>query len=64
MRPENFNLDLLGNRALLLKGLKNNKAPDSDSVVNVFFKYGGYEVKKKLLKIMNYVFKNRNCFAI
>ena len=47
MRPENFNLDLLGNRALLLKGLKNNKAPASDSVVNEFFKYGGYEVKKK-----------------
>jgi len=36
MRPENFNLDLLGNRALLLKGLKNNKAPASDSVVNEF----------------------------
>ena len=36
----------------LLKGLKNNKAPCADSEVNEFLKYGGYEVRNKLLKSM------------
>ena len=38
--------------ARVLKGLKNNKAPGSDSVTNEFLKYGGSEVRNKLLKIM------------
>ena len=37
----------------LLQGLKNNKAPGTKSVANEFFKHNGYEVKSKLLKIMN-----------
>jgi hypothetical protein len=37
----------------VLKILKNNKAPDADRVVNEFLKYGGYEIRNKLLKIMN-----------
>ena len=40
----------------MLKGLKNNKAPGADSVENEFLKYGGSEVRNKLLKIMNMIF--------
>ena len=41
--------------ATVLKGIKNNKAPGADSVVNNFFKYGGSMVGNKLLKIMNMI---------
>ena len=34
--------------ATVLKGLKNNKAPGADSVINQFLKYGGSEVRNKL----------------
>ena len=44
--------------AIVLKGLKNNKAPCADSVINEFFKYGGTDVRSKLLKIMNMIFEN------
>ena len=43
--------------ATLLKGLKNNKALGADSVINEFLKYGGSEVRNKLLKIMNMIFE-------
>ena len=43
--------------ALMLKGLKNNKTLDADSVVNEFLKYGGSEVRNRLLKIMNMIFE-------
>ena len=43
--------------ATVLSGLKNNKAPDADTVVNEFLKYGGYEVRNKLLKNMNMIFE-------
>ena len=36
----------------VIKGLKNNKTPGTYSVINEFFKYGGHEVRNKLLKIM------------
>ena len=42
--------------AIVLKGLKNNKAPGADSLVNEFLKYSGSEVRNKLLKIMNMIF--------
>ena len=41
----------------VLKGLKNDEAPGTDSVVNEFLKYGGYEIRNKLLKIMNVIFE-------
>ena len=41
--------------ATVLKGLRNNKAPGADSVINEFLKYGGSEVRNKLLKIMNMI---------
>ena len=41
----------------LLKGLKNNKAPRADSMIIEFLKYGGSEVRNKLLKIMNMILK-------
>ena len=34
-----------GELATVLKGLKNNKAPGADSVINKFLKYGGSEVR-------------------
>ena len=40
-----------------VKGLKNNKASGADNVVNEFLKYGGSEVRHKLLKVMNMIFK-------
>ena len=40
--------------ATVLKGLKNNKAPSADSVINEFLKY---EFRNKLLKIMNMIFE-------
>ena len=43
--------------ATVLKGLKTNKAPGADSVVNEFLKYGGSEVRNKLLKIMKLIFE-------
>ena len=43
--------------ATVLKGLKNNKAPGADSMINEFLKYGGPEVRNKLLKIMNMIFE-------
>ena len=39
------------------KRIKNNKATGTNSVVNEFLKYGGSEVRNKLLKIMNMVFE-------
>jgi len=42
---------------IVLKELKNNKAPDVDSVVNEFLKYCGSKVRNKILKIMNVIFK-------
>ena len=44
--------------ATVLKGLKNNKAPGAGSVVNEFLHYDGFEVRNKLLKIMNMILKN------
>jgi hypothetical protein len=41
----------------VLKGLKNNKALGANRVVNEFLKYGGSEVRNKLLKIMNTIFE-------
>ena len=43
--------------AAVLNGLKNNKAPGADSVVHDFLKYGGFEVRNYLLKIMNMILK-------
>ena len=43
--------------ATVLKGLKNNKAPGADTVVNQFLKYGGSEARNKLLKILNVIFE-------
>ena len=43
--------------ATVLKGLKNYKAIGADSVINEFLKYGGSEVRNKLLKITNTIFE-------
>ena len=43
--------------ATVLRGLKNNKAPGADSMINEFLKHGGSEVRNKLLKIMNMIFE-------
>ena len=42
----------------LLKWLKNNKVLGADSVVNGFLIHGGYEVRNKLMKIMDMIFEN------
>ena len=41
----------------VLYGLKNNTASVADSTGNEFLKYGGSEVRSKLLKIMNMIFE-------
>ena len=38
-------LDVKEELATVLQGLKNNKAPGADSVINEFLKYSGSEVK-------------------
>ena len=38
--------------AAVQKGLKHNKAPGADRVENEFLKYGGSEVRNKLLKYL------------
>ena len=48
----------------VLKGLKNNKAPGADSVVNEFLKYGDSKVRNKLLKIINIIFKKGEYLVI
>ena len=45
--------------ATVLNGLKHNKAPGADTVINEFFKYGDAEVRYKLLKIMNIIFEKK-----
>ena len=35
--------------ATVLKGLRNNKAPGADSMINEFLKYGGSRVRNKEL---------------
>ena len=40
-----------------LKGRRNNRAPGVVSLVNEFLKYGGSEVRNKLMKIMNMIFE-------
>ena len=55
---------LWGKLATVLKGLKNIKAPGADSIANEFLKYGGSEVRNKLLKIMNIVFEKRKYVMI
>ena len=47
--------------ATVLKGLKNNKAPGADSVINEFLKY---EFRNKLLKIMNMIFEKGKSLMI
>jgi len=37
----------------VLKGFKNSNAEAADSVVNEFVKYAGFEVRDKLLMIIN-----------
>ena len=39
--------------ATVLKGLQNNKASEAYSMIKEFLKYGGSEVRNKLLKTMN-----------
>ena len=46
----------------VLKGLKNNEVPSAASVVNEFLRYGGSELRNKLLKIMNMFFWKRADF--
>ena len=43
--------------ATKLQKSKNSKGPGADNVVNDFLKYGGSEVRNKLLKIMNMIFE-------
>ena len=48
----------------VLKGLKNDKAPGADSVINDFLKYGDSKVTNKLLKIMNMIFEKGEYLTI
>ena len=50
-------LDVKEELVTVLKGLKNNKAPGANSVINEFLKYGCSEVRNKLLKVMNMIFE-------
>ena len=50
--------------AIVLKGLKNNKAPGAHCAVNDFLKYGVSEVRNKLLKIMNMILKKGKYLTI
>ena len=46
------------------KNKNKNKAPGADSLVNEFLKYGGSEVRNKLLKIMNMILLKRKYLTI
>ena len=50
--------------ATLLKGSKNNKVPDADSVINGFLKYCGSEVRNQLLKIIDLIFLKKGKYLI
>ena len=41
----------------VIKGLKNNNPPGADSAVNEYPKNGGFQIRNKLLKIMNTTFE-------
>ena len=50
--------------ATVLKGLKSNKTPGTNSVVNEFLKYGGAEDRNKVLKIMNMILEKGKYLTI
>ena len=51
-------------KVTVLKGLKNDKAPGADSVINDFLKYGDSKVTNMLLKIMNMIFEKGEYLTI
>ena len=55
MRRRGFSKNYLRDRSY--ENIRNEKVPGADSCVNEFFKHGGSEVKDKLLKIMNVIFR-------